>query len=243
MKMTDNKFTQMKSFDFKQFLVGNLIALGIIVVFVIWAQVSPATLGRNCYEDGLVEILTVIFLGLSCVGFLMGARRSKFLKSRDGKFQYFFMIAWAVLMFLFMGEEASWGQWYFHFETPEAVREINTQGEFNIHNLMKVQDGKAGWDTHRLLSIFMLMVGFLLPGISLLKKGKELVQKFAIPVLPLAYIGFFVGSIVYEKYYYNLLTDDAATEVRELLMAFGLLFFAVHAYFRPDELFRVKKNS
>ncbi len=239
--MNTDKFTKMNSFDLRQFLFGNLIAAGIIIVFIIWAEVSPSTLGRNCYEDGLVEILTAIFLGLSCVGFILGARRSEFLKSQDGKIQYFFMFAWAALMFLFMGEEASWGQWYFHFETPEAIKELNSQGEFNLHNLSQIQDGETAWNTHRLLSIFMLIVGMLLPGISLFEKGRELIQKFSIPVLPLAYVGFFVGSLLFEKYYYEILTDDAATEVRELLMAFGLLFFAIHAYFKPDDLFRWKK--
>ncbi len=147
--MDSDKFTDLRSFDLKEFLIGNIVALGIVALFVIWAQVSPTTLGRQSYEDGLVEILTAVFLGLSCLGFILGARRSEFLKSRDGKWQYFFIIAWAALMFLFMGEEASWGQWYFHFDTPEAVRNLNAQNEFNLHNLTQIQDGVSEWDTHR----------------------------------------------------------------------------------------------
>ena len=32
-------------------------------------------------------------------------------------------------------EEISWGQWFFRFETPEAIEWRNMQGELNLHNL------------------------------------------------------------------------------------------------------------
>ena len=40
------------------------------------------------------------------------------------------------LAFVFAaGEEISWGQRIFLFETPDYLREINLQGEFNLHNI------------------------------------------------------------------------------------------------------------
>ena len=40
------------------------------------------------------------------------------------------------LLFAFgAGEEISWGQRIIEFDTPEAIRRINVNGEFNIHNL------------------------------------------------------------------------------------------------------------
>lgn len=41
----------------------------------------------------------------------------------------------AVLFFLVGGEEISWGQRIFAIGTPETMREINVQGETNIHNI------------------------------------------------------------------------------------------------------------
>ncbi|MCB1121119.1 MAG: hypothetical protein KJT03_06205 [Verrucomicrobiae bacterium] len=42
------------------------------------------------------------------------------------------------ILFLFgAGEEISWGQRIFGFETPPAIREINGQDEFNVHNIDK----------------------------------------------------------------------------------------------------------
>jgi len=37
----------------------------------------------------------------------------------------------------FAGEEISWGQTYFRFKTPDAVKAVNYQQEFNLHNLGK----------------------------------------------------------------------------------------------------------
>ncbi|NMH88170.1 hypothetical protein [Flavivirga algicola] len=36
-------------------------------------------------------------------------------------------------------EEISWGQWFFHFETPESWAKINGQGETTLHNLHGLQ--------------------------------------------------------------------------------------------------------
>ena len=45
------------------------------------------------------------------------------------------VLAWALLMFVFMGEEISWGQRILGFGTPEVLMEINHQQEFNLHNI------------------------------------------------------------------------------------------------------------
>jgi hypothetical protein len=37
--------------------------------------------------------------------------------------------------FYFAGEEASWGQWYLRWSTPEAWQALNNQQETNLHNL------------------------------------------------------------------------------------------------------------
>jgi hypothetical protein len=41
-------------------------------------------------------------------------------------------------------EEISWGQWWFHFHTPESIARINTQQEFTLHNL-KGLGGNTVW--------------------------------------------------------------------------------------------------
>ena len=53
------------------------------------------------------------------------------------------------LAFVFAaGEEISWGQRIFLFETPDYLREINLQGEFNLHNIEGWQGlSYRGWRT------------------------------------------------------------------------------------------------
>ncbi len=40
----------------------------------------------------------------------------------------------ALACFYIAGEEMSWGQWFFHWNTPEYWSEINRQDETNLHN-------------------------------------------------------------------------------------------------------------
>lgn len=82
-----------------------------------------------------MEIGTVLFLLLaSIIGFKL------FLNLKDFKFKW---LRWVVLLislasFFFMGEEASWGQHYFNWKTPDAFARHhildNKQHESNLHN-------------------------------------------------------------------------------------------------------------
>lgn len=46
----------------------------------------------------------------------------------------FALIALACLFIA--GEELSWGQWIFHWETPDSLAAVNLQNETNLHNLV-----------------------------------------------------------------------------------------------------------
>lgn len=47
--------------------------------------------------------------------------------------------------FLFMGEEISWGQWLFHWDSPAWFLTYNEQGETNLHNLVFVKKDIPKW--------------------------------------------------------------------------------------------------
>lgn len=78
------------------------------------------------------------------------------------------------LVFVFgFGEEISWGQRILGFETPELIKEINIQEEFNLHNLAifhgKTTEGddKTGlsalFTMHRLFYLTFLLYLLVLP--------------------------------------------------------------------------------
>ncbi len=85
-------------------------------------------------EFGLIQNLTVIFLLPAIVtGVLIFLRRRELPRG----------IGWIMLLgglaaLYFAGEEASWGQHWLGYGTPDALKEINSQDEFNVHNINNI---------------------------------------------------------------------------------------------------------
>ena len=80
-------------------------------------------------DAGPIEYGTVLF-------FLMACGLSFLIARADQTMMRFAYIGLGAACFLIAGEELSWGQWIFHWETPEALAEVNLQQETNIHNLV-----------------------------------------------------------------------------------------------------------
>ena len=120
---------------------------------------------------------------------------------------------------------------------PDSVLELNKQREFNIHNLGFVHSIK-----YRALNLFILSVGVLFPMLAITNWGRKISQKLVFPVLPAGYVAFFIGSYLFGKILYGYAgTMDAATEVRELLLALGITCFAIHGAIRSEDLFRINR--
>jgi hypothetical protein len=189
-------------------------------------------------EDGAIEYVTALLWGLSALGFLVVCGRSAFLKHRTEKWKCFFLVCFALLMIFFCGEEISWGQRLFDFGAPAPMAELNRQNEFTIHNI-----GPLQFLQDRLLLLFIAAVAVLFPSIAAFPRGRALIQRLAFPVLPAAYIGFFVLAYVYIKIFHHLDGgSDQSGEVRELMVSLGMFLFALHGAIRPDDLFRTKVN-
>jgi hypothetical protein len=221
------------------YIIGASISFLFLAIFIFLQEVYPDFLHSIVQEDGLIENLTAIFFGLSSFAFTIFAYRSAFLKEKT-RLGYFMVISWILLMFVFAGEEISWGQRIFDIETPSALKEINLQEEINIHNIEIVDTFLGG--KYRYLSIMMLVTGLFLPLFSLSEIGKRSIQKLAFPVSPLCFAPLFVGAYLSGKYYHPIIANDAA-EVREFLMSVGMLCFAVTGAMCPCTLFRVCKPS
>ncbi|MES2032582.1 MAG: hypothetical protein V4466_00270 [Pseudomonadota bacterium] len=88
-------------------------------------------------ETGLIELLTVVFA-------LWGVWTAARIAIDHRKLPYPALGLWfglfAVGLFVLAGEEASWGQSWFHWQTPESYAAINRQGETNLHNLSSVTE-------------------------------------------------------------------------------------------------------
>lgn len=81
-------------------------------------------------EDGVVESLSAGFFFMSSIGLVILA-----FVNRDTWRWQVFLFAGLVMAFV-AGEEISWGQRIFGFETPDLFETANYQGEANLHNLL-----------------------------------------------------------------------------------------------------------
>ena len=88
-------------------------------------------------EYGLYENLTVVFLLLAII---LAVRIFSRLKSESLPLKKTILLGFTVGCVYFAGEEISWGQHFFLWQTPEAWEQINKQNETNIHNTYAIFD-------------------------------------------------------------------------------------------------------
>lgn len=193
-------------------------------------------------EDHLFEYSTAIFLLIVSIMFFL-----IFLKTRN-----LFLLLLSLVFFFGFGEEISWGQRIFNFQTPESINEINVQHEFNIHNLtifgsMK-GDGVKKTVFERLLDINILYRIFsviFLICVPLffyhLKPHQVKNKKMRIPVAPVTIgIFFFLSWCVFYILKYFILSRDksfdyyrTSGEVFEFTSSY--VYFMVALYFYRDK--------
>ena len=107
-----------------------LILLATQAVVLATRQLDPSLLYRVTREDGIVEWATV--LALVGVSFICLRLTPKDYPSKLKVAAY----ALGILCIIAIGEEVSWGQRIFEFETSESFKELNHQNETNLHNLI-----------------------------------------------------------------------------------------------------------
>jgi len=101
-------------------------------------QVAARLGGEETYktwmrgEISVPELGTVLWLAIAVIAGVALLLKRRRLPQR-------WLAAWIALFtlgcFFFGGEEASWGQSYVHWRTPEAMAAANAQQETNLHNM------------------------------------------------------------------------------------------------------------
>ena len=239
--------------------IGTFIYyLALVFIFsmpLLWISTVNYNLSRFLSrEDGIVENLGALaFFFASVLSFLV------FLKSSNTKHLFFtiqtkrnyFLLALALLFFICAGEEISWGQRLFGWETPASMKELNAQQETNIHNLWFFQayrpDGSTKtWlenmlNANRLLSIFWLSYCVLVPIFSRLSTNLQILwQRIGFPVPPLWAGVPFVTSLV-TLHILGAIGADVGenkishlNELKESLQGLAFLLLALYFYHSRD---------
>lgn len=202
----------------------------LVIPFIVAGMGAISALfGKEAYkwftrEDGFAESMQVLFYGLSLVMALIVTRR----RQRSGERLIPLLYLGLSLAFVFMiGEEISWGQRIFGWETTSSLAEINKQSETNLHNIYGVGS------TFKWVQMLVGAYGTILP-LAVLRwppgrRWRELTEA-VIPhyTLVLFFLPMFVWRLfrntldVPEQLYFVVAEYN---EVIELILVLGFVFF------------------
>ena len=109
--------------------VFGFLCLCLTVLFFTYLNVAdPLRINLLTREDSWVENLTAGFLLVAGLLLFVTASADKALR------RGLYLLGGLALLFG-AGEEISWGQRLFGFATPEFLKTVNAQDEFNVHNI------------------------------------------------------------------------------------------------------------
>lgn len=212
--------------------VWSAIACAIVTAFLTILSIDRDLYMKLAEEGTNTERLTSIFYLVAGVLFLiLGWRNYR----QSHSFETLLFPLLFGLFFLFIaGEEESWGQWLFYYDTPAAFKDMNTQQEVNIHNLSLFASLLS---PHTVLNLVALLIGVLIPlGYRFIAPLRRLANVIHFPVSPLACITLFVLGLLYERASGMIYHQWANAEIREFIFSLGVLLFAISAYWRRNRL-------
>ena len=238
----DNKFIE--------YLIVSLV----VIIFISYVQgyqckyikplICKAPIVNSLFsENGMIENIQSLLLFLSII-FLI--RSFKIYKTDN--FLKVFIIFKVIALTYYFGEEISWGQHFFKWNTPEIFIELNNQNETNIHNISNLLDQVPR-------SMVILWCGFIPLVFYLFRKKFQLSNKLNLIILPnlkllvvsLILLLFFLpdllvdkmnlhpghhvdGKDVVEAKYYDILTFnfvERLSEIQELIFCFYFFIYSI----------------
>ena len=111
-------------------------------------------------QYGVLEAVQVI---LALAGLIVAVRILMMPALKTRPWLYLWVGFAAAACFYIAGEEASWGQHYLQWETPERWAALNDQGETNLHNTSSWFDQKP----RMVLELGVVVGGILIPLLAL----------------------------------------------------------------------------
>jgi tetratricopeptide (TPR) repeat protein len=210
--------------DLPQAVVFNALALVLAPLMLYLFYSHPVVYTWFVAEDHFGENIQAIGFAATAVLMLVLAWRPGPLPRR---------ILWALigLVALFVaGEEISWGERILEgvmgISYPDAVRELNRQDEFNIHNLMSQSLLTSKQNIAALGIVVWLGISFVVIG-----WWPQLAQRldhYGVPLIPVQFYGLFLVAVGY-RFAGPVARSD---EIWELFLALAAVSWAFHLYLR-----------
>lgn len=216
-----------------------LVILAIVIIGSYFVLLAGATVVDSLIrEDGLIENVGTLGFLVASICFFIAFWRARQSPERYSLLKQLAFLGLAGLFFFIVGEEISWGQRIFDFATPEGLKEVNTQDEFNFHNLEAIQNNSF-LNTDRLFALFWIGYMLLLPLTAVFHKPFGNWVNQWLPVMPLLFgllflLNYVVANIVRPAFSLTDLYQSAyplphsVVELKEAL--YGILYGIVGVY-------------
>lgn len=236
----------------------HYLLLFFIPLIYLPCHISNETLIHLTREDGPYEYAgAILFLFTAIVFAILAAKpglfkgKRRFYKYPEKRYYLLFM----VLFFFAFGEEISWGQRIFNFEAPETLKELNVQGEFNLHNLEifhgNTRDGgeKEGLvallSMHRLFYAFLLSYLFVIPlCYNFSARIRTFLDKTAIPTPNIIFGVLFIFNMLYGNLIERLNPDlktHGIIEIKEVVIALIIFAFSL-SLMNLERMRKIREN-
>ena len=197
--------SRVPSFAGRAYLAASIVAilsvLSVIAVAVLVYAQGGTTHGEPLYrwmlrEDGPVETLTAVLLGLAALFALIAS----FSVPVALRWARPFLILFCVFSALMALEETSWGERVFDIEPGEFFQEHSDQNETNFHNVMQhylKHHGFVVTKTRQISAIVLLLYGVILPILNAFAPFRSWLRTCRVVVPSPALIpGFLLGAVL-----------------------------------------------
>lgn len=186
-------------------------------------------------EKGIIENLTVIFLIIAII-YCLKVLLSKTPVAFKG------LKVWMVIFLLgtiyYAGEEASWGQHFFGWTTPEEWQTLNDQEETNLHNTSAIFDQIP----RTLLTLGAVIGGVVLPIFRRVKKislKPDSLFDWLLPTMVCLPAGLLSVLVSWHEKAYKAIgvtippgLDIRTGETKELYLALFMMIYIISFWYR-----------
>ncbi len=199
----------------------------IIIQGILEITVPTNIMSASLSENGPHELLQFLKISLAAMVALYYFISRK--TNKDILYKIWFGLAFVCCIYV-AGEEVSWGQHFFNWDTPQGWNNINDQQETNLHNTSSWLDQKP-----RLILMFGIVIGTLIIRPLVLNNSIKLPEKLKI-LLPVKEFSFLaaliIGTHLLEKLLDILNIDFFVrySEVQEIMLFYFVLIYLVNLY-------------
>jgi hypothetical protein len=229
-----NRQTRLVSEPELPFVVWALFPPLMLLILIPMAFIEPQWFQQMLAKDdagGVVEQLTVILL---LPGIVAGvAVYIHYRKALPNQLLGFWVLMWILACIYFAGEEMSWGQWYFGWETPDSISALNDQQETNIHNISSWFDQKP----KLLVTLWIILGGLILPLWKMVRNKQSTNQLewqywFFPTLVCVPTAGLFTLIRFADWVPWDVVNQFGNSELREYYVALFLSVYLLSIYFR-----------